>query len=198
MTDPVRHYAYSGENALHLYHLFVNELDSKIVNGFLNIGSFHLRIKNNENIEKGDDEYRELGRFVHYYYNDDIRQYERFYILIQIFQGDSPHFNLKIDHFTTRGYRLFSFPLNNVIVKEQPISCFNKWMEIAVNGMPTLDQVAEFDRFIEIEKEHRDFKKKINFLQLSLNKSRPHSLLNGIISNEHLKDEIFKNGSRHQ
>ena len=85
MTDPVRHYAYSGENALHLYHLFVNELDSKIVNGFLNIGSFHLRIKNNENIEKGDDEYRELGRFVHYYYNDDIRQYERFYILIQIF-----------------------------------------------------------------------------------------------------------------
>ena len=198
MTDPVRHYAYDGENALHLYHLFVNELDSKIVNGFLNIGSFHLRIKNNENIEKGDDEYRELERFVHYYYNDDIRQYERFYILIQIFQGDSPHFNLKIDHFTTRGYRLFSFPLNNVIVKEQPISCFNKWIEIAVNGMPTLDQVAEFDRFIEIEKEHRDFKKKINFLLLSLNKSRPHSLLNGIISNEHLKDEIFKNGSRHQ
>ena len=197
MTDPIRDNAYSGENALLLYHLFVNELDSKIVDGYLNIGSFHLRIKNNENIEKGDDEYRELERFVHYYYNDNIRQFERFYIMIQIFQGDSPRLNLKIDHFTTRGYSLFSFPLNNVIVKEQPISCFNKWMEIAVNGMPTLDQVAEFDRFIKSIKEPRDFKRKINFLRLSLNKSRRHSLLNSIISDENLKGEIVQNAYKH-
>ena len=44
---------------------------------------------------------------------------------------DLPH--PKIDHFTTLGYTLLGFPLNNVIVKEEPISCFNKWMEIVVN-----------------------------------------------------------------
>ena len=48
MIDPIRDNAYSGENALLLYNLFVNELDSKIVNGSLNIGSFVLRIRDNE------------------------------------------------------------------------------------------------------------------------------------------------------
>ena len=192
MTDPVRHYAYDGENALHLYHLFVNELDSKIVNGFLNIGSFHLRIKNNENIEKGDDEYRELERFVHYYYNDNIRQFERFYIVIQIFQGDLPH--LKIDHFTTRGYSLFRFPLNNVIVKEQPILCFNRWMDIAVNGMPTLDQVAEFDTFIKIIKEPRDFKFKLDYLQRSAARRQQYTYMKNIESDPYLSRIIRENG----
>jgi hypothetical protein len=48
MTNLIGDYAYSGENALDLYHLFVNELDSKIVDGYLNIGSFLLRIRDNE------------------------------------------------------------------------------------------------------------------------------------------------------
>jgi len=75
--------------------------------------------------------------------------------------------------------------------------CFNRWMDIAVNGMPTLDQVAEFDRFIKSIKEPRDFKRKINFLRLSLNKSRQHSLLNSIISDENLKGEIVQNAYKH-
>jgi hypothetical protein len=45
MTDPIRDNAYSGENALLLYHLFVNELDSKIVDGYLNIGSFLFELE---------------------------------------------------------------------------------------------------------------------------------------------------------
>ena len=119
-----------------------------------------------------------------------------FNIRINFEEGKPP--TLQITHLLTIPHELFRFPLNNVIVKEQPISCFNKWIEIAVNGMPTHDKVAEFDRFINIKKEARNFKKKINFLRLSLDKSRPHSLLNSIISDENLKDEIFKNGSRHQ
>ena len=49
MTNLIGDFAYFGENALDLYHLFVNELDSKIVDGYLNIGSFHLRILENDN-----------------------------------------------------------------------------------------------------------------------------------------------------
>ncbi len=52
------------QNALHLYHLFVNELDSKILDGYLNIGSFHLRIRDIDNDNRGDYDYQILDKFV--------------------------------------------------------------------------------------------------------------------------------------
>ncbi len=60
MTNIVRDHAYSGENALHLYHLFVNELESKIVDGYLNIGRFRLRIRENDDNNRGDSDYQIL------------------------------------------------------------------------------------------------------------------------------------------
>ena len=140
MTDPIRDNAYSGQNALDLYHLFVNELDSKIVDGYLNLGSFRLRIRENEKNKFGDDVYKILEKNVSYLCQGYMTRFAYFKIRIDILQGDSPF--LKIDHVTHIRNGLFHFPLNNIIVKEQPISCFNKWIEIAVNGMPTLDQVA--------------------------------------------------------
>ena len=198
MTNLIGDYAYSGENALDLYHLFVNELDSKIVDGYLNIGSFHLRIRDHDNEKRRDYDYQMLGKFVSYFCQGCETKRDQFHqFIIKISKWEPKEAKLEIYHFVPSQHDRFDFPLNNIIVKEQPIWCFNKWIEIAVNGMPTLDQVAEFDSFINIQKEHRNFKKKINFLRLSLNKSRQHSLLNSIVSNEHLKHEILKNGSRH-
>jgi hypothetical protein len=57
---------------------------------------------------------------------------------------------LTIDHVVLQGDKLFGFPLNNVIVLQEPISCFREWMEIVVNGMSLVNQVAEFDSFIQI------------------------------------------------
>jgi hypothetical protein len=70
-------------------------------------------------------------------------------------------------------------------------------MEIVVKGMPCVQQIAEFNNFLETEKEARRLKKKTEFLRLSLNKSRPHSLLNSIVSDEYLKSELIKNGTKH-
>ena len=137
-----------AKNALDLYHLFVNELDSKIVDGYLNIGSFHLQIRDNENNQFGDHRDKLLERIVSYRCQDYITRFADFKISIHIEEGGKPI--LKIDHKILISDGLFHFPLNNVIVKEQPILCFNKWIEIAVNGMPTLDQVAEFDTFIKL------------------------------------------------
>jgi len=192
MTDPVRHYAYSGENALHLYHLFVNELDSKIVDGYLNIGSFLLRIRDNEKNEFGGYGDKILERIVSYRCQDYITRFADFKISIHIEEGKKPI--LKIDHNILISDGLFHFPLNNVIVKEQPILCFNKWIEIAVNGMPTLDQVAEFDRFIKIIKEPRDFKFKLDYLQRSAARRQQYTYMKNIESDPYLSRIIRENG----
>ena len=195
MTNLIGDFAYSGENALDLYHLFVNELDSKIVDGYLNIGSFHLRILENDNKNTVNSDFQILKKTVIYVLQKDISNIYEVIIRYEKCVGKKPI--LKLYHFIEPKYDIFHFPLNNVIVKEQPILCFNRWMEIAVNGMPTLNQVAEFDRFLKSIKEPRNFKRKINFLRLSLNKSRQHSLLNSIISDENLKSEIVQNAYKH-
>jgi hypothetical protein len=64
--------------------------------------------------------------------------------------------------------------------------------------MPCVQQIAEFNDFLQTEKVARKLKKQIEFLRRSLNKSQPHSILNRIISDEYLKHEILKNGSRRQ
>ena len=92
---------------------------------------------------------------------NDERTNNEFRIRFDLEEGKLP--TLQITHLLTIPHELFRFPLNNVIVKEQPISCFNKWIEIAVNGMPTHDQVAEFDRFIKIERNLAILKRKSTF-----------------------------------
>ena len=51
MINPDEDYAYSGENALNLFHLFVNELNSKISDGFLKVGNIPLQIENSSRIK---------------------------------------------------------------------------------------------------------------------------------------------------
>ena len=96
MTDPIRDNAYSGENALLLYHLFVNELDSKIVDGYLNIGSFHLRIRDNEKNEFGGYGDKILERIVSYRCQDYITRFADFKISIHIEEGKKPILKLII------------------------------------------------------------------------------------------------------
>jgi hypothetical protein len=55
--DPNREYAYDGENAWQLYHLFVNELGSKIENNYLKINDMSFRVKSDENIEVTNKRY---------------------------------------------------------------------------------------------------------------------------------------------
>ncbi len=40
MASIFEKYRYTSENALNLYHLFVNELESKIIDGHLKVGNF--------------------------------------------------------------------------------------------------------------------------------------------------------------
>jgi hypothetical protein len=192
MTNPYRGYEYFGENALNLFHLFVNELDSKIIDGYLNLGGLRLEITTNQYIDEGDDRYKVLEKRVHY--NDNIKQFSSFKIKIEMMQGRLPM--LKIDHFRNRRYGLFGFPLNNPFLKKEPIICFRKWMEIVVNGRHTTIQVNEFDNFLENQKEARELKYKMEYLRRSSERRPSHSKLNSIISDEGLRSEIFKNGTQ--
>jgi hypothetical protein len=51
------------------------------------------------------------------------------------------------------------------LYNKKPILCFNKWMEIVVNDIPRVQQVAEFDAFIQIRKDAIDLKYKLEFLR---------------------------------
>ena len=60
--------------------------------------------------------------------------------------------------------------------------------------MPTLDQVAEFDRFIKIIKEPRDFKFKLDYLQRSAARRQQYTYMKYIESDPYLSRIIRENG----
>ncbi len=157
MTDPFGQCTYKSENDLDLYHLFVDEFESKIIDGHLNVGTFRLRIRYNNYHEIGDDKHKCIRKEVGYLCQGDVPRIGSFRIQAVIRRGYLPQ--LQINHGQSPG-GIFCFPFNDVIFKEEPLLCFNKWMEIAVNRMPTLDPYAEYDRFIHIKKQTRHFKKK--------------------------------------
>ena len=100
MTHLFRDYAYSGENALHFYHLFVNELDPKIVDGYLNIGSFHLRIRDHDNDNRGDYDYQILDIFVSYFCQGCKTKWDQFLIKFSKWELEEP--KLEIYHVITQ------------------------------------------------------------------------------------------------
>jgi hypothetical protein len=197
-TIPIEDYAYCSENALDLYHLFVNELNSKISNSFLKVGNIKLNILNNKDVDHGDHDYQTLETCVSYeckYLKPEQRSKNAHFIIrFDIDKGKTPI--LRIYHLLFVDDDTFGFPLNDVIVSEEPIICFLKWMEIVVNGMPTTHQVHEFNTFLQIKKEARDLKFKIEFLRRSKERRPSSSELDSILYNDHLISEIYKNGSR--
>ena len=108
MTNLIGDYAYSGENALDLYHLFVNELDSKIVDGYLNIGSFHLRILENDNKNTVNCDFQILKKTVIYVLQKDISNIYEVIIRYEKCVGKKPI--LKLYHFIEPKYDIFFFP----------------------------------------------------------------------------------------
>jgi hypothetical protein len=194
MPQIISPYTYNSENALDLFHLFVDELESKIIEGYLRVGSFRLWIRYNDYSEVGNDEHKSLEQNVGYAWQGEVPTIGSFTIEAILRRGYLPQ--LKFQHGRYPDEK-FYFKFNNAIFNEEPLLCFKKWMEIVVNGMPCVQQIAEFDHFLQTQKEARHLKKNMEFLRRSLNKSQPHSLLNSIVSNEHLKHEILKNGSRH-
>jgi len=193
MTNIVRDFAYSGENALfNLYNLFVDELESKITGRYLNVGANSFLIYFEERHFWRDKLYYKIVRYLPN--RNDEQTKNDFNIRINFEEGKLP--TLQITHLLTIPHELFRFPLNNVIVKEQPISCFNKWIEIAVNGMPTHDKVAEFDTFINIKKEHCDYKFKLDYLQRSAARRQPYTYMKNIESDPYLSRIIYENGPK--
>ena len=197
MSQIISPYTYKSENALELFHLFVNELESKIIDGYLNVGSVRLRIEYNDYDETGNDEHKGFEKNVGYLYLcvGEVPTFGSFTIEAVIRRGFLPE--LEIEHSRSPD-EPFCFKFNNAIFNEKPLLCFQKWMEIVVKGIPCVQQIAEFNDFLQTEKVARKLKKQIEFLRHSLNKSQPHSILNRIISDEYLKHEILKNGSRRQ
>jgi len=193
LMDPNREYAYDGENAWQLYHLFVNELDSKIENNYLKINDMSFLVRCDENIEVTNKRY---SKNVSYFCDESRQSLATFFIKIQYVNGKQPPV-LEVEHFVLRMNGFFYFPLNDVNVQLEPALCFVKWMEIAVDGMNFRHHFAEFNKFIHIKNKARSLKKKIEFLKISLEKSQPHSLFNSIVSDEYLKGKLIKNGSRH-
>jgi hypothetical protein len=183
-------YRYTSENAIHLFHLFVNELESKIIDGYLNVGSVRFPINYNNYREGTNIFYKEVG----YRCQHNAWRMARLHIELINFEGDIPYLLINNMHWSDGQ---FCFPFDSVIFEEQPLLCFNTYMKIAVSDMPCVQQIAEFNNFLETEKEARRLKKKTEFLRHSLNKSLPHSLLNSIVSDEYLKSELIKNGTKH-
>ncbi len=54
---------------------------------------------------------------------------------------------------------------------------------------------AEFDNFLQNRKEARELKYKLEFLRRSSDKRPSHSVLDRILSSDHLTSEIYKNGT---
>ena len=55
MTTPTSKWKYYDENALNLFHLFVKELNSKIIDECLNLCGLHLKITRNRYKEEAFD-----------------------------------------------------------------------------------------------------------------------------------------------
>jgi len=61
MPQIISPYTYTSENAIHLFHLFVNELESKIIDGNLNVGNLLFPINYNNYREGSNIFYKEVG-----------------------------------------------------------------------------------------------------------------------------------------
>ena len=193
MTNIWEKYRYTGENAADLFHKIVNELDSKIIDEHLKIGNLLFPINFNDYDDDGDDRLKLLQKEVGYRCQHNAQRMARLDIEAVINEGDLPYLEISNSHWSD-GY--FCFPFDNVIFKEQPLLCFNKWLEIAVDDMPLGELEAEFDTFIQNKIQARKLKYQIEFLRRSLDKRPSHSALNRILSNDHLRKEIYENGSR--
>ena len=149
-------YRYTSENAIHLFHLFVNELNSNIIDGYLNVGSVRFPINYNNYREGTNIFYKEVG----YRCQHNAWRMARLHIELINFEGDIPYLLINNMHWSD-GH--FCFPFDNVIFEEQPLLCFNTYMKIAVNDMPLVQQEAEFNNFLQNQKEARRLKKKQSF-----------------------------------
>ena len=96
--DPNREYAYDGENAWQLYHLFVNELDSKIENNYLKINDMSFRVKSDDNIEVTNKRY---SKSVSYFCDENGQSLATFFIKIQYVNSKEPPV-LEVEHFVLR------------------------------------------------------------------------------------------------
>jgi len=186
-------YRYTSENAIDLFHLFVNELDSNIIGENLKIGNFRFLINYNNYRERGNDELKIFYKEVGYRCQHNALRMARLKIEANIFKGELPYLIINNIHWSD-GH--FCFPFDNVIFKEQPLLCFNTYMKIAVNDMPLVQQEAEFDNFLQNQKEARDLKYKIEYLWRSSDRRPSRSELKRILYNDHLRKEIYENGSR--
>ena len=193
MTNIWEKYRYTGENAVDLFHLIVNELDSKIIDEHLKIGDLLFPINYDEYDDDGDDRLKLLQKEVGYHCQHNAQRMARLDIEAVINEGDLPYLEISNSHWS-EGH--FSFPFDNVIFKEQPLLCFNKWLEIAVDDMPLRELETEFDTFIQNKIQARNLNYKIELLKRYLDKRPSHSGLGSILSNDHLRKEIYENGSR--
>ena len=153
MTNIWEKYRYTGENAVDLFHLIVNELDSKIIDEHLKIGNLLFPINFNDYDDDGDDRLKHLQKEVGYRCQHNMRRIARLSIEAIINEGDLPYLQINNINWSQE---YFCFPFDKVIFKEQPLLCFNTWLEIAVNEMPLKQQEAEFDNFLQNQKEARE------------------------------------------
>ena len=193
MANIFTNYRYTSENAIDLFHLIVNELESKIIGCHMKIGNFRFPINFNDYHDTGNDKLKHLEKEIGYRCQHNEQRIARLSIEAILNEGDLPYLQINNINWSQQ---YFCFPFDKVIFKEQPLLCFNKWLEIAVNDMPLIQQEAEFDNFLQNQKEARDLKDRIEFLRRSLDKRPSHSGLGSILSNDHLRKEIYENGSR--
>jgi hypothetical protein len=145
-------YAYYGHKAQSLYDDFVKELNAKIINGYLHVGSLQLLIKENYNNDSVSGSTQIFEKNVRYLCQGFCNMFSSLKIKMEINMGRNP--KLKIMHFAPRNGGLFDFPLNDSIVQQAPILFFNKWIEVVTNGRPYENQAAEFDHYL---KTYRNF-----------------------------------------
>jgi hypothetical protein len=195
MINPDRPNTYYGEDALNLYHFYVNELNSKIIDDeYLKVGKFTLLIEDSENENRGEHDWQILQTYVSYRRPGYGRTFAQFSIKFERWGRETPL--IEIGHFRSPKDAALYFPLNDVIVKEDPTLCFNKWMGIVVDeGDTRVQQQAKFDKVLQFKENARGLKDKIEFLMRCSNKRPSHSIWNSIISDENLRNEIFQNGT---
>ena len=107
MTNIVRDFAYSGENALNLYNLFVDELESKITGRYLNVGANSFLIYFEERHFWRDKLYYKIVRYLPN--RNDENTKNQFNIRINFEEGKLP--TLRITHMLPIPHALFWIPI---------------------------------------------------------------------------------------
>ena len=169
-------------------------MNSKIIDESLNLCGQSFPITFNSYKEEGFENNKVIEKGVDYWDGNKGGYGKHFFIGCTIKKGSSHY--LQIIHSVGIKYS-FCFPLKIFMVKKQPLLCFNKWMEIAINDRPLVEQEAEFDNFLERQKEAFELKFKMEYLRRSSDRRPSSSESKSIISDEYLRSEIYQNGTRH-